>query len=445
MIPAPDEQPAKAEPELDELWRRVQAEIARVLPAPTYQLWIDPVRVAGISGNRLLLNAPAPVRSWVERRYAGRVIAALGRIAPHLSEFAFVDEAEARREDQPDAGPGHTFDAFVLGPSNRLAHAAALRVAEDPGLAYNPMYVWGPPGIGKTHLLSALVNYAVEANPGLRARYATTEEFTEEFVAAVRGPGTAALRERLRQLDLLVIDDAHYLAGRAKTQQELIHAFDMLIARGAQIVIAAEQPPTAIEGLSESLRDRFDSGLSVEMTRPDLTTRIAVITRIVSEGRFPIPDQETLARVAELAPPNFRRLEAALTRVLAHSSLLGRQPSPELADAALGPAAMAEASSQADSQPAIDAIIDAVCRTQHVPAEELRSKRRTPDLVRARRVAMYLARESGLSLSEIGGAFRRDHSTVISALRTVERKLEPGEELHNAVDSARRALHSASA
>jgi chromosomal replication initiator protein len=315
-----------------------------------------------------------------------------------------------------------------------------LRVAEDPGLAYNPMYVWGPPGIGKTHLVAALIHYAREINPELRARYVTSEGFTEEFVAAVRGPGTAPMREQLRRLDVLVLDDAHFLAGRAKTQQELLHTFDSLISRGGQIVIASEQPPTAIDGLSESLRDRFDSGLAVEMTRPDLATRIAVISRVVSRGLFPVPDNETLARIAELAPANFRRLDAALTRVLAHASLLGRRPSADLAEEALRDSSTAVQAPRSETSSGIDEIVAAVCSTQHISAAELRSKRRTPDVVRARRVAMYLAREAGLSLAQIGHAFDRDHSTVISALRTVERNLEPGDELHTAVETARREL-----
>ena len=434
--------------ELEEVWSKVQLEIGRVLPAPTYQLWIEPVRAVASSGERLLLSAPAPVRSWVERRYADRVNIALKTVAPHLSGFKFVSDpagaATGEDEGPADASAALSFEGFVIGPSNRLAHAAALRVAEDPGLAYNPMFVWGPPGIGKTHLLGAMANYSREINPDLRVRYMTSEQFTEEFVGAVRTTGTGPMREALRQLDLLVIDDAHYLAGRTKTQQELVHTFDALFARGAQVVIGSEEPPTEIDGLSESLRDRFDAGLSVEMTRPDLATRIAVVSRIVGRGRVPAPDPETLAKVAELAPANFRRLEAALTRVLAHSSLLGRQPSPELAEEALARESTIGGGDGASAKPpaGLDQIISAVCRTQHVSTEELRSRRRTPELTRARRVAMYLARESGLPLAEIGRAFERDHSTVISALRTVERNIEPGGDFHRAVESARGELDS---
>lgn len=434
--------------EIEEIWRRVQRQVGQVLPGPTHQLWIEPVRAVAASGERLLLSAPPTVRSWVERRYSEQVTSALRAVAPHLSEFAFVGEGAAAAGEAGDAAtiPEHSFESFILGPSNRLAHAAALRVAEDPGAAYNPMFVWGPPGIGKTHLLAALLNYAREVDPALRTRYMTSEEFTEKFVAAIRGTGTAPLRQDLRALDLLVVDDAHYLAGRVKTQLELVHTFDALFARGAQVVIASEQPPTEIDGLSESLRDRFDSGLSVEMTRPDMATRIAVITKIVGRGRFPGPDEATLRRVAELAPPNFRRLEAAITKVLAHSSLLGRQPSPALAEEALRRGRGGQAANGGVQQPAaIDQILDAVSATQHIPVEEIRSRRRTPDAIRGRRIAMYLAREAGFPLAEIGRAFGRDHSTVISALRTVERNLEPGNEFHSAVDSARRALESARA
>ena len=416
------------------------------MPASTFDLWLDPLRAVATHGTTLFLSAPPSVRAWVERRYSGRLLEALGRVTPELSAIAFVEpatagEAQALGPQSLPLNPSHTFERFVIGPGNRLAHAAALAVAELPGEAYNPLFLHGPPGLGKTHLLGAIVEYLRRNHPELEIHYTTAERFTTEFVAALRRDGPEAFKARYRKLDALLIDDVQVLEGKERTEEEFVHTFNTLHAAGKQIVLSSDRPPEALSRLAERLRDRFDWGLRVELEAPDLRTRIAVLWRLASDSSRETPDPAVLHEIASSIPSNVRVLEGAMTRVLAVASLLSEPLSPPVVRRALGKPAGEAAARPTAEPPTLEAIQDAVCAVNGVSKADLMSSSRSVPVVRARQLAMYIAREqTSLSLAEIARGFDRDHSTVSHAIHSVEAKLKPGSETLVRINTVHAAL-----
>ena len=416
------------------------------MPRSTFSLWFDPIRPVSAQGSTLFVTAPAPVRTWVERRYGERLVAVVTRTAPELSEVRFVEDvrsqpvlaASAHLQSLP-VNPNHTFARFVIGNGNRLAHSAALAVAESPGDAYNPLFMHGPPGLGKTHLMGAIVDYMRRNHPALEIHYTTAERFTSEFVAALRRDGPEAFKARYRELDALLIDDVQVLEGKEQTQHEFVHTFNTLHAAGKQIVLSSDRPPQALSNLAERLRDRFNWGLRVELETPDLRTRTAVLWRMASDSHPDLPDPAVLQEIAGAVPDNLRVLEGAMTRVMAMGSLLSEPITPPLVRRALGrgegtPVTRAE-------PPTLRAIQDAVCAAQGITREELLSPRRSTRIAHARQLAMYLARElTPLSLTEIARGFDRDHTTVLHAIRSVSSRLEPGSETATALHTIHTTL-----
>ena len=403
------------------------------MPSSTFSLWFDPIRPISAQGSTLFLTAPEPVRTWVERRYLGRLVDVLAGVAPELSDVTFVEggrgaktvAGDSPRPQSLPVNPNHTFARFVIGNGNRLAHSAALAVAESPGDAYNPLFMHGPPGLGKTHLMGAIVDYMRRNHPALEIHYTTAERFTSEFVTALRRDGPEAFKARYRELDALLIDDVQVLEGKEQTQHEFVHTFNTLHAAGKQIVLSSDRPPQALSNLAERLRDRFNWGLRVELEPPDLRTRTAVLWRIASDSHPDLPDPAILQEIASAVPDNLRVLEGAMTRVMAMGSLLSEPITPPLVRRALGrgdgtPVPRAE-------PPTLTAIQDAVCAVNGITREELLSPRRSMRIAHARQLAMYLARElTPLSLTEIARGFDRDHTTVLHAIRSVSARLEPG-------------------
>ena len=412
----------------------MREELRASYPRSTFDLWLEPLEAVSATGSTLVLSAPPAIRAWVERRYGPALVRAIGSRAPALTEVAFVDAAAVGKGTKPDRerrpeslalDPSHTFEEFVIGPGNRLAHAAALAVAESPGEAYNPLFLHGPPGLGKTHLLGAIVEYLRRNHPELEVHYTTAERFTTEFVGALQREGPEAFKARYRGLDALLIDDVQVLEGKQRTEEEFVHTFNTLHSAGKQIVLSSDRPPEALSKLAERLRDRFNWGLRVELEPPDLRTRIAVLWRIASGSGSELPDPRVLQEIATNVPENVRVLEGAMTRVMAIASLLSEPLTTPIVRRALGrgePAAAAEA-------PTLAAIQDAVCAVNGLTKEELLSQRRSPKIARSRQLAMYMARElTGLSLAEIARGFDRDHTTVMHAIRSVKGRLEPGSE-----------------
>jgi chromosomal replication initiator protein len=409
-------------------------------PPSTYDLWKEQLHAVGRHGSTVFVAAPPAIRAWVERRYGGVIVRAVARRAAEITDVSFLDagspggaEADAPPE-QPRSlpiDPGHTFEEFVIGPGNRLAHAAALAVAESPGEAYNPLFLHGPPGLGKTHLLGAIVEYMRRNHPELEVHSTTAERFTTEFVAALKREGPEAFKGRYRELDALLIDDVQVLEGKARTEEEFVHTFNTLHAAGKQIVLSSDRPPEALSKLADRLRDRFNWGLRVELEAPDLRTRIAVLWRLATGSASDLPDPGVLHEIALGATENVRVLEGAMTRVLAMASLLSEPLSTPIVRRALGPGSNAPATREV---PTLEAIQNAVCAVNGLTREELLSKGRSPRVARARQLGMYMARElTGLSLAEIARAFDRDHTTVLHAIRSVKSRLEPGSETAEAI------------
>jgi chromosomal replication initiator protein len=440
--------------DLAAIWEHATRELRSILPPSTFELWLGAVRPVGAQGPILYLSAPAATRSWVERRYTSLVEEALRRQACGLERVSWVPEE--RRPDHPGVAPesgtveplpldpNHTFERFVIGSGNRLAHAAALAVAELPGEAYNPLFLHGPPGLGKTHLLGAIADYLRRRRPELTTHYTTAERFTSEFVGALRKDGPERFKRRYRGLDALLIDDVQVLEGKEQTQAEFVHTFNALHAAGKQIVLSSDRPPEAITRLADRLRDRFAWGLSVELGPPDLRTKTAVLWQITHDAPLGLPEPIVLRQIANLAAGNVRRLEGAMTRVAALASVLDEPVTPTLVNRALGPSDSRRSASPDNAereQPSVAGIQEAVCSVLGVSRDDLLSANRTARVIRARQLAMYLSRElTSLSLAQIARQFKRDHSTVLHAIRTVSGRLDLDSDTARALHRSRHML-----
>jgi chromosomal replication initiator protein len=422
--------------ELDHAWQRIAAELRRAVTDSTYAIWLEPLRLAELSADSLVVVAPDNLRSWVADRYGPLVERVAQLVLDDPVRVRFVGPAEApgpdpvsqpRRPDRPRAGlpdppfnPKLTFDQFVIGDTNRLAHAAALAVAEMPGQAYNPLYICGKPGLGKTHLLHAIANYVTRFGGGLTVRYATVETFTNEFVAAIQRGSVDDFKARFRHNDVLLIDDVQFLAAKVRTEEEFFHTFNALYDTGAQLVFTSDRPPLDLLSVEDRLRERFGSGLVCEIKPPDAATRLTILRkRAVHDGIAPA-DSDALTVVAERIHDNVRALEGALIRIVAFASLTGRPVSAELAmevlDNLYGPRRVVRRT--------VEDVQAAACEAFGISREELLSTSRTVRLTWPRQVAMYLARElTDQTLPAIGRAFGdRDHTTVMHACkRTAER------------------------
>jgi len=407
-----------------------------------------------IEDDRLVLSVPSPwVKERIESRYLEMVRAALAdvgakyeidiEVRPDADDaYATLDDGAFTRADDNPIGmaatptpaatsddraihrsgdtlnPRYTFDAFVIGSSNRFAHAAALTVAERPGLAYNPLFVYGDAGLGKTHLLQAIGHYVHENYRGYRVRYVSSETFLSEFVDSIRTGVADSFKRRYRGVDVLLVDDVQFFEGKKETLEEFFHTFNALHETGRQIVLSSDRRPDDWPELEDRLRTRFKSGLVTDIQPPDLETRLAIL-RKKAEGQATLIPDAVLEYVATHITDNIRELEGALTRISAFTSLYNEQLSVELAQRVLGDLL-------SDRQPRIitaDRILEATTKMFDLSREELLSASRTRPLVIARQIAMYVCRElTDLSFPQIAKAFgKSDHTTVIHAVQKIEK------------------------
>jgi chromosomal replication initiator protein len=427
---------------LDTLWEEVRARLRKSVPQSTFEIWLEPLRPVGVQGSTLYLSAPEGIQTWVERRYSALLGEAVAGADSSLGAIAFAGpgaEGTAERATAAvELNPNYTFERFVIGEGNRVAHAAALAVAETPSEAYNPLFLHGPPGLGKTHLLGAIANYLRANAPGLSVRYTTAEGFTNEFVAALRTSGAEEFKNRYRDLDVLLVDDVQFLQGKQHTEEEFFHTFNALYEGGSQLVLSADRLPSELSTLETRLRDRFEWGLAIPVEPPDLATRLTVLRRVAGEGGLETNDHDALTELARRIDANVRRLHGALTRVIAHASLTAKPLSPELI------AELIPNRAPRSEPTTVEQIQQQVATVFGISRAELVGGSRAATPLRARQVAILLTREAtDLSLPQIGRLYGgRDHSTVLNSLRRAETSLSENGDLARQVAELRSSIHS---
>jgi chromosomal replication initiator protein len=444
----------------DEIWDAIRAELRRETPDFKFHIWLEPLRLAAIRGHTVYVRAPEHIRTSVAERYLPllRRAAATGFDRQALVEVVGDDweppteggtggggdragsAATAAGEPQHRGdrlNPKYTFGQFVIGAGNRFAHAAALAAAELPGHSYNPLFLHGSPGIGKTHLLHAIGNYVERYGSGLRVRYATIEEFTSEFVEAVRKNRTAEFKQRYRDADVVLIDDVQFLAGRVRTREEFFHTFNSLLDAGRQLVMTSDRAPEDIPGIEERLIERFRSGLVAELETPEVGVRMAILAKRARLDDVDV-SHDVLHEIAARVTTSVRALEGALIRVVAYASMNQSDPTPELVRHVLR---RLEVDERPDAR-SVNEIIEAAAQEFGLEPDDLRGKSRQQSVAAARHVAMYLAKElTRHSPSEIGEAIGgRDRKTVTHGITRATEVIESDQVMRSSVNNLRRRL-----
>jgi chromosomal replication initiator protein len=437
----------------EDLWNDVATRLRDALNDTTYSTWFGEVRGVEIDDEQFVLTVPNDfTREWIEGHFLDLIRATVRDVAGGERQVAFkVVEAVppqpaaqavppgvtplpievTHRSEIAGINPKYTFDSFVIGSSNRFAHAAALAVAEAPAQAYNPLFIYGHTGLGKTHLVHAIANFVTDHGGGLTCRYVTSETFMNDFINSLRDKRIEGFKTRYRTYDVLLIDDVQFFEHKERIQEEFFHTFNSLYEAGRQIVMSSDRPPRDISTLEDRLRSRFEWGLITDIQPPDLETRIAILRKKVKGDQIEVRDPELLTFIASRVSTNIRELEGALTRVVAFASLTGRALSVDLAQDVLK-----DVFPQGESvQISIERIQELVCERFSVTHDELTGDRRSQNIVYPRQVAMYLSRElTDASLPKIGKEFGgRDHTTVIHATSKIARLIREDRSVYNLV------------
>jgi chromosomal replication initiator protein len=424
------------------VWTEASARLRETLNESTYNMGFAGARPGRLDGGSFVLVVPNDfTREWIESHVLGLLENAVGDVLGQSRTVEVVaHEPQPRPENDLLAPPSrpsdglnakYTFDSFVIGSSNRFAHAAALAVAEAPAQAYNPLFIYGGTGLGKTHLLQAIAGYVGEHSRELSARYVTSETFMNDFINSLRDKRIEGFKQRYRHYDVLLIDDIQFFEHKERIQEEFFHTFNSLYEAGRQIVISSDRPPRAIATLESRLRSRFEWGLITDIQPPDLETRIAILRKKVKTDAIHVPDSQVLTFIASRISTNIRELEGALTRVVAFSSLTGRPMTVELSQEVLK-----DVFPQGEiPEISVEQIQETVVERFGISVQELTGDRRSQSIVYPRQVAMYLCRElTDSSLPKIGKKFGgRDHTTVIHATSKIAKLIKEDRNVYNLV------------
>ncbi len=444
------------------VWEKVCEQLRERITPDSYNRWFSGTSAELIGQDKIVLRVPNPIyQFWIEDNFAAPLRDSLCSVIGHPVEIAFevpsaINARVAKpQESQPEQQESiqqeqasddgerssdkskrgglnglYTFENFVVGASNEMAHAAAKAVAAGPGKTYNPLFIHGGVGLGKTHLLHAIGNAILQKKPDAKISYTTSEQFTNDFISALQTGGLVKFRKRYRSLDVLMIDDIHFLAGKERSQEEFFHTFNSLFDGRKQIVLTSDRPASEIASLEQRLVSRFDWGLSAELVQPDIETRLAILRRKLADMRLDISDS-VLEFLAERIKTNVRRLEGALLRLAAYASLSGREVTPASAESVLKDL-LIEESRRAVT---IDQIQKRVAEVYDLRQADMTSRKRPQYIAMPRQVAMYLARKlTKCTLIEIGAAFgNRDHGTVLHAYHTVMERMEKDEKIRQTV------------
>ncbi|MGG7079531.1 chromosomal replication initiator protein DnaA [Clostridium sardiniense] len=447
--------------ELKELWEKTLNIIKGELSEVSFNTWIKSCEPISMSSDTIKISVPnAFTQEILEKRYKDLVANSIKAICSKLYniEFLIASEIQNTEEEQSERrhkkikddkkvivndemntnlNPKYTFDSFVIGNSNRFAHAASLAVAESPAKAYNPLFIYGGVGLGKTHLMHAIGHYVLKNNPSAKVVYVSSEKFTNELINAIKDDKNEEFRNKYRNVDILLIDDIQFIAGKERTQEEFFHTFNALHDANKQIILSSDRPPKEIPTLEDRLRSRFEWGLIADIQVPDFETRMAILKKKADVEKLNVAN-EVMVYIATKIKSNIRELEGALIRIVAYSSLTNREITVDLASEALKDII----SKKQGKHITIEIIQDVVASYFNLRVEDLKSQRRTRNVSYPRQMAMYLSRKlTDMSLPKIGEEFGgRDHTTVIHAYEKISDNLNRDESLQHTIDDLTKKL-----
>ena len=447
------------ETDLNELWQKTLNIIKGEMSEVSFNTWIKSCEPISISSDTIKISVPNSfTQDILEKRYKDLVANSIKVVCSKLFKIEFLISSDLNLEDvkketkvvpqknksitvndemSTTLNPKYTFDSFVIGNSNRFAHAASLAVAEAPAKAYNPLFIYGGVGLGKTHLMHAIGHYILQNNPNAKVVYVSSEKFTNELINSIKDDKNEEFRNKYRNVDILLIDDVQFIAGKERTQEEFFHTFNALHDANKQIILSSDRPPKEIPTLEDRLRSRFEWGLIADIQIPDFETRMAILKKKAEVEKLNVAN-EVMIYIATKIKSNIRELEGALIRIVAYSSLTNREITVDLASEALKDII----SKKQGKNITINLIQDIVSSYFNLRIEDLKSQRRTRNVAYPRQIAMYLSRKlTDMSLPKIGEEFGgRDHTTVIHAYEKISDNLNTDENLQHTIETITRKL-----
>lgn len=436
---------------IHEIWDQTLSLIKTELTEVSFNTWLKTIKPLSIDNNKIILSVPNDFNKEIlENRYMSLIANALHQVTSIKLEPSFIIEGEKvissetnekqnglQPLDAPQLNQKYVFDEFVIGNSNRFAHAASLAVAESPAKAYNPLFIYGGVGLGKTHLMHAIGHYVLSQNPAAKVVYVSSEKFTNELINSIKDDKNVEFRNKYRNVDILLVDDIQFIAGKERTQEEFFHTFNALYENSKQIIVSSDRPPKEIPTLEDRLRSRFEWGLITDIQAPDFETRIAILRKKAETEGIIVPN-EVFEFIAKKIKSNIRELEGALTRIVAYSSLTNREITVDLSSEALKDII----SSSRPKQITVNLIKDVVSQYYNIRIEDFNSKRRTRSISYPRQIAMFLSRElTDLSLPKIGEEFGgRDHTTVIHAYEKISKDIDKDIDLSSKIEQIKKEI-----